>query len=210
MKDNTGYFDGTCKIKISWPIYLFFKLLKYILYGIWWLWVNLLRDPLAQLLASMLGEYYVYVEKILGLIIKFYKLIIKYTFKIINICLKIIYNVIDIIFRILFRILPTILKDILAYILAVPFLIFSPLYEYFPGGVGKYFAVICWSEDGLVSDVKSFFSFLTVPDLNELEKSASFEEDVEKIEKNRKKDIDNSSEELIDDGEEIKDDADNF
>jgi hypothetical protein len=203
------YFDGTCKIKISLPIYLFFKVLGYVLTGINWLWTTLLRDPISQLLKSALGEYYVYVQKTFSLIFKFYKLIIKYTFKILRVLFKIIYNVIDVVFRILFKILPTILKDILAYILAIPFLIFSPLYLFF-AGFGKYFAVICWSEKGIFEDVTSVFSFVTDVDVDELEKSSSFEEDVETGEKNRKKEVDDANEEAEEDFEEIKDDAETF
>lgn len=217
MKENANseYFDGTCKIKISWPIYLFFKLLGYLLYGLNWLWVNLLRDPVAQLLEKALGEYYGYVKKTFSLIFKFYKLIIKYTFKIIKVVAKIIYRVIDIFFRILFRILDIvpIIKDILAYILAIPFLIFSPLYEFF-SGFGKYFAIICWSDNGFVNDVSSFlgltFVSITEVDVDELEESASFEEDVETSAKNTKKDIDEANKEAEEDAEELKDDAENF
>jgi hypothetical protein len=209
MKENANEkFDGTCKIKISWPIYLFFKLLGYLLYGLNWLWVNLLRDPVAQLLEKALGEYYVYVQKTFSLIFKFYKLIIKYTFKIIKVVGKIIYNVIDIIFRILFRILPTIFKDILAYFLAVPFLIFAPLYEFF-AGFSKYFAIICWSETGFIHDVSLFLGLIEI-DVDELEESASFEEDVETSSKNTKKDIDEANKEADEDAVEIKDDAENF
>jgi hypothetical protein len=212
MKENTNEkFDGTCKIKISWPIYLFFKLLGYLLYGLNWLWVNLLRDPVAQLLEKALGEYYGYVKKTFSLIFKFYKLIIKYTFKIIKVVAKIIYRVIDIFFRILFRILDIvpIIKDILAYILAIPFLIFSPLYEFF-SGFGKYFAIICWSETGFIHDVSSFFGGITEIDVDELEESASFEEDVETSSKNTKKEIDEANKEAEEDAEELKDDAENF
>lgn len=214
MKDKVNEkFDGSCKIKISWPIYFFFKLLGYLLYALNWLWVNLLRDPVAQLLEKALGEYYVYVQKIFSLIFKFYRLILKYTFKIIRILGKIIYNVIDIIFRILFRILPDILKDILAYILAVPFLIFTPLYEWF-AGFSKYFAIICWSERGFVNDIVTFFGlsfiFVTDIDVDELEKSASFEEDVETSAKNKKEDVDEANKEAEEDAEELKDDAENF
>tara|TARA_X000000368_G_C22963684_1_gene682148 strand:+ start:238 stop:1038 length:801 start_codon:yes stop_codon:yes gene_type:complete len=210
MKENANseYFDGTCKIKISWPIYLFFKLLGYLLYGLNWLWVNLLRDPVAQLLEKALGEYYGYIKKTFSLIFKFYKLIIKYTFKIIKVVGKIIYKVIDIFFRILFRILDIvpIIKDILAYILAIPFLIFAPLYEFF-SGFGKYFAIICWSDNGFVNDVSSFLGLI---DVDELEESASFEEDVETSAKNTKKDIDEANKEAEEDAEELKDDAENF
>ena len=207
------YFDGTCKIKISMPVYLFFSLLGYLLYGVKWLWINLIRDAVSQLLENILGIYYVYLQKTFSLIFKFYKLIIKYTFKIIRIIGKIIYNVIDIIFRILFRILPTILKDILAYILAVPFLIFSPLYEYF-SGFSKYFAVICWSDTGFMHDVKLFLGLkiveITEMDVDELEKSVSFEEDVDASAENRKKDVDKANKEAGEDAEELKDDAENF
>mgnify|MGYP006418386425 CR=1 FL=1 len=216
MKENANEkFDGTCKIKISWPIYFFFKLLGYLLYGLNWLWVNLLRDPVAQLLEKALGEYYVYVQKIFSLIFKFYRLILKYTFKIIRIVGKIIYNVIDVFFRILFRILDIvpIIKDILAYILAIPFLIFSPLYEFF-SGFSKYFAIICWSDTGFIHDVTSFlgltFISITEIDVDELEESLTVEEDVETSAKNRKKDVDEANKEAEEDTKELKEDSENF
>jgi len=210
---NSGYFDGTCKIKMSKPIYFFFKLLGYLLYGLNWLWVNLLKDPLSQLLEKAMGKYYVYVQKTFLLIFKFYKLIIKYSFKIIRLTFKIIYNIIDILFRILFRILPTILKDILAYILAVPFLIFSPLYEFF-AKFGKYFAFICWSDTGFYYDLTLFLGLTTLAvteiDIDELEKSATVEEDIKISSTNRKKEVENSKDELKEDGEELKEDAEDF
>jgi len=212
---NSEYFDGTCKIKISSPVYFVFKLLGYLLTALIWLWVNLLRDPIAQLLEKALGEYYVYVKKTFSLIFKFYKLIIKYSFKITRICFKIIYRVIDIIFRILFRILDfaPIIKDIMAYILAIPFLIFTPLYEWF-AGFSKYFAVICWSERGFINDIVTFFGlsfiFVTDIDVDELEKSASFEEDVETSAKNTTKDVDNANKEAEENAGELKDDAESF
>lgn len=211
---NSEYFDGTCKIKISSPAYFIFWLLGYLLTALIWLWVNLLQDPIALLLEKALGEYYVYVKKTFSLIFKFYKLIIKYSFKIIRICFKIIYRVIDIIFRILFRILDfaPIIKDIMAYILAIPFLIFTPLYEWFAGS-SKYFAAICWSERGFVNDIVTFFGlsfiFMTDIDVDELEKSASFEEDVETSAKNTTKDVDNANKEAEEDAGELKDDAGN-
>ena len=199
MKDKVNEkFDGSCKIKISWPIYFFFKLLGYLLYALNWLWVNLLRDPVAQLLEKALGKYYVYVQKIFSLIFKFYRLILKYTFKIIRILGKIIYNVIDIIFRILFRILPDILKDILAYILAVPFLIFTPIYEFF-SGFNKYFAIICWSDTGFIYDLSFFFglTFISITEIyvDELEKKLTVEEDIETSTKNKKEDVDEANKE---------------
>ena len=108
----------------------------------------------------------------------------------------------------MFRILDIvpIIKDILAYILAIPFLIFSPLYEFF-SGFGKYFAIICWSDNGFGNDVSSFLGLI---DVDELEESASFEEDVETSEKNTKKDIDEANKEAEEDAEELKDDAENF
>lgn len=212
MKDS-GYFDGTCKIKISKPVYFVFKLLGHIMTALKWLWVNLLRDPISQLLKKAMGKYYVYVKKTFSLIFKFYRLIVKYSFKIIRITFKTIYRVIDVIFRVLFRILPTILKDILAYILAVPFLIFSPLYEWF-AGFGKYFAFLCWSETGFFFDTTTFFGlsflFVTEIDVDELEKSTSFEEDVETSSKNTKKDVEEDIEEGGEDVEDLKDDAKNY
>tara|TARA_B110001450_G_scaffold110695_1_gene104493 strand:- start:884 stop:1729 length:846 start_codon:yes stop_codon:yes gene_type:complete len=207
---NSGYFDGTCKIKMNRPIYLFFKLLGYLLYGLNWLWVNLLKDPISQLLKKSMGKYYVYVQKTFSLIFKFYRLIIKYSFKIIKITFKTIYRVIDVLFRILFRILPTILKDILAYILAVPFLIFSPLYEFF-AKFGKYFAFICWSDTGFIYDLTLFLGLTTFAvteiDIDELEKSATLEEDIKTSSTNTKKDGENSKDELKEDGEELNEDG---
>jgi hypothetical protein len=211
---NSEYFDGTCKIKISSPIYFIFKLLGYLLTALIWLWVNLLRDPVALLLEKALGKYYVYVKKTFSLIFKFYRLIIKYSFKIIRFFFKIIYRIIDIIFRILFRLLDfaPIIKDIMAYILAIPFLVFTPLYEWF--AFSKYFAVICWSEGGFVNDIVTFFGlsfvFITDIDVDELEKSASFEEDVETSAKNTTKDFNNANKEADEDSEKLKDDSESF
>jgi len=203
MKENLGYFDGTCKIKISVPVFYIFQLLGYLLFALWWLWENLFRAPLAQLLKSILGGYYVYFAKLCGLIVKFYLLMFKLSIKVFFILLKIIWNVIDVIIRILFRILPTILKDIVAYILAIPFLIFSPLIGFFLG-LHKYFAVICWSETGLLQDIWFLLSTPLANTTSELDKNETAEEDVNTVVENRKKDIDEAADETKQDMDDLK------
>tara|TARA_B100000795_G_scaffold116456_1_gene86483 strand:+ start:1863 stop:2624 length:762 start_codon:yes stop_codon:yes gene_type:complete len=189
MMGNSEYFDGKCKIKLSIPFYFILELLGYLFYFLWWLWENLFRAPLAQLFKSILGEYYVYFAKLCGLIVKFYKLVFNLSIRVFFILFKIIWSILDIITRILFRILPTILKDIVAYIIAIPFLIFSPLIGFFLG-LNNYFAVICWSETGLLQDIWYLLSMPLADAPTELDENETAEEDVDTVVENRKEDID--------------------
>lgn len=162
--------DGVCEYHLSTPFSWIVWIVSMILYGVWWVWVTLLRDPIDTLLSDLFGKAYVLLKKVVSLILKLYIIIIKLFFKIFRLLKKLITKIFDLLIRLIFKLFPTFLLDILAYFLAIPIMIFGPIII----KINKYLKItrfinkFCWSDTGLINDIKSKLSEFEVDDIENL------------------------------------------
>ena len=144
--------DIECKVEFSVAIYFVYDVIAFILKAILWI-ISLLLEPIHNLFKELLGDYYdplVYPFVMLG---HLYKFAINLAYKMVKYPIQIFNWIFDLIIRILFRILPRFVLDIFSYILAVPYLLFTPVADLLKP-ITKYFDVFCWKrEKGLVQDI---------------------------------------------------------
>ena len=153
--------DIECKVEVATPVYFIYDIIAFILKGILWI-LSLLLEPIGNLFKELLGDYYdplVYPFVMLG---HLYKFAITLAYNMVKYPIQIIYWIFDIIIRIFFRILPRFLLDIFSYILAVPFLLFTPMADLLKP-MTRYFDIICWKREiSLMGDIWDNLDELTV------------------------------------------------
>ena len=153
--------DIECKVEFSVVIYFVYDVIAFILNAIIWV-ISLLIEPINNLFKEILGDYYdplVYPFVMLG---HLYKFAINMGYKMVKYPIQVLTWIFDLIIRIIFRILPRFLLDIFSYILAVPYLLFTPIADLLKP-VTKYFNVFCWKrEKGLIQDIWDNLDEITV------------------------------------------------
>jgi hypothetical protein len=161
LEDLANPDDIECEVEFSVVIYFVYDVIVFILDIILWI-ISLLLEPIGNLFKELLGDYYdplVYPFVMLG---HLYKFAISLAFKMVKYPIQILSWIFDLIIRILFRILPRFLLDIFSYILAVPYLLFTPVADLLKP-MTKYFDVFCWKrEKGLVQDIWDNLDEITV------------------------------------------------
>lgn len=152
VKKAEKYFDGTCKLPISIPIYFIFWLINMFLWAIGWIFKQFFSDWFNE----KFGKFYRFYIKAMGFCVKIYEKLFKFLGTVIYKTIWLIGKILSIASKIFFYPLPIILRDAIAGLLSIPFMIFGPIIDGFYN-IYYYSLIICWSEEGAKNDFLNWY-----------------------------------------------------